>query len=431
MQTSCGRSGRWSLEWPRAAAAVGLAPRADPSRPANSPCSLMEVESLCSWDRSRLNSPTTPTRSSVSSAPRSASKRRSRARPTRSSVRNMASPSARPSRRASYGAAHSARAYSGRWHSTRLAITTWMTVAGVSRIRTSGSGMCLSSSRASPIRPAMPLISGRAPRRRPARVKGSCGGRASIAISLTVAVISMTVCLLSLMVRSRSADTAKEGDPCPRTCPRTWPHWGTVTGNSSASSRRSAFSPPAACCSAVRCAAPRRARATPMQPSGTGKTYISLYLALKEVLNPNSPFRQVYMVRSSVPSRDMGFMPGKLQEKMQVYETPYVKMINDLFGRGDAFEIVNTKNIFKMVSTSFLRGTTFENCIVIADEVQNCSFQELDTLITRVGNNTKIIIGGDLEQCDLYRSKYDVTGLPHFIDILHQMECFWCYCRHE
>jgi phosphate starvation-inducible protein PhoH len=158
--------------------------------------------------------------------------------------------------------------------------------------------------------------------------------------------------------------------------------------------------------------------------AGTGKTYISLYLALKEVLNPNSPYRHVYMIRSSVPSRDMGFMPGKLNEKMAVYEAPYVNMLNDLFSRGDAYQILTTKNVFQMISTSFLRGTTYDNCIIIADEVQNYSFQELDTMITRVGNNAKLILCGDLEQNDLIRSKYDVTGLPHFIDILQGMESF-------
>jgi phosphate starvation-inducible protein PhoH len=158
--------------------------------------------------------------------------------------------------------------------------------------------------------------------------------------------------------------------------------------------------------------------------AGTGKTYISLYLALKEVLNPNSPYRKVYVVRSSVPSRDMGFMPGKLQDKMAVYEAPYISMLNDLFGRGDAYQIAVQKGVFEMISTSFLRGVTFENCIIIADEIQNCAFQELDTFITRVGNNTKVIMCGDIEQCDLFRNKYDTSGLPQFMKILNRMNCF-------
>jgi len=158
--------------------------------------------------------------------------------------------------------------------------------------------------------------------------------------------------------------------------------------------------------------------------AGTGKTFISLYLALKEVLNPNTPYRKVYIVRSSVPSRDMGFLPGSKQEKMAAYESPYVSMVNNLFGRGDAYQIAVQKNAIEMLSTSFMRGSTFDNCIIIADEIQNCSFQELDTLITRCGNNCKLIMCGDIEQCDLIRNKYDTTGLPQFMKILETMEAF-------
>ena len=158
--------------------------------------------------------------------------------------------------------------------------------------------------------------------------------------------------------------------------------------------------------------------------AGTGKTFISLYLALKEVLNPNSPYRKVFMVRSSVPSRDMGFMPGTKQEKMSVYEAPYITMINNLFGRGDAYQVSQQKNTFELLSSSFLRGATLENCIVIADEVQNYSFQELDTLITRPGMNCRVIMCGDIEQNDLIRSKYDTTGLPKFMKIVDLMPSF-------
>lgn len=158
--------------------------------------------------------------------------------------------------------------------------------------------------------------------------------------------------------------------------------------------------------------------------AGTGKTYISTYLMLKEVLNPEKPYRKLVIVRSSVPSRDMGFMPGSLADKMSVYESPYISMFNGLFGRGDAYKIAVQKGFIEMTSTSFLRGMTFENCCVILDEAQNCTFEELDTLITRIGNNCRLILCGDLEQCDLYRNKYDATGLPKFIDIIQEINEF-------
>lgn len=158
--------------------------------------------------------------------------------------------------------------------------------------------------------------------------------------------------------------------------------------------------------------------------AGTGKSYVSLWLALKQVLNPDTPYYKVHIVRSSVPSRDMGFMPGKLAEKMSVYEAPYISMVNDLFGRGDAYQIAKQKNLIEITSTSFLRGVTFENCIVIFDEAQNASFAESDTLITRMGENSRLVVCGDLAQCDLLRNKYDQTGLPKFIDIIEKMKSF-------
>lgn len=158
--------------------------------------------------------------------------------------------------------------------------------------------------------------------------------------------------------------------------------------------------------------------------AGTGKTYVSLYLALKEVLATNSPYQKIVIIRSAVPTRDIGFLPGKLEEKLAVYENPYIDMFTDLFGRGDAFMIAKQKGIVDVVSTSFLRGVTLRDCIVIADEVQNFGFQELDTLITRMGSNAKIVLCGDVEQCDLIKSKYDQTGLPKFMRILEGMESF-------
>lgn len=158
--------------------------------------------------------------------------------------------------------------------------------------------------------------------------------------------------------------------------------------------------------------------------AGTGKTFLSTYLMMRDVLKSDTPYRKLYIIRSTVPSRDMGFMPGSLADKLSVYESPYVSMFNNLFGRGDAYQIAIQKGFIEMTSTSFLRGMTFENCCVILDECQNCNFQELDTLITRIGSNCKLVICGDIEQCDLYRKQNDTSGLPKFMDIIEKMEEF-------
>ena len=158
--------------------------------------------------------------------------------------------------------------------------------------------------------------------------------------------------------------------------------------------------------------------------AGTGKTFMSLYLALRDVMACKKNYHRVYIVRSSVPSRDMGFMPGTLQEKMEVYEAPYRAMINKLFSRDDAWQIITAKGAVQLISTSYLRGITLENCVVIFDETQNASFQEMDTVVTRIGDNCRIVLCGDIEQCDLLRKKNDITGFPAFAEIIKSMEEF-------
>jgi phosphate starvation-inducible protein PhoH len=162
--------------------------------------------------------------------------------------------------------------------------------------------------------------------------------------------------------------------------------------------------------------------------AGTGKTYISLYLALSELIKRDKTAKdhptKIMIIRSTVSSRDVGFLPGTLKEKMAVYEDPYRGVFSELFGRGDAFEILKSKGIIEFCSTSFLRGTTINDTFIILDEFQNCSAQELETVITRVGKNSKIFFCGDWAQNDLIKSKWDVSGLPHFMKIIEKMPEF-------
>jgi len=159
--------------------------------------------------------------------------------------------------------------------------------------------------------------------------------------------------------------------------------------------------------------------------AGTGKTYVSLYLALEEVMKSDQ-YDKIIIVRSAVQSRDQGFMPGSLNEKMGYYETPYIDIVNDLFGRGDAYGIMKQKNMISFMSTSFVRGLTFDNAIIILDEVQNCNFGEIDTVMTRVGESSKIIFCGDVKQDDLKSSKnrMDLSGLADFMNIIQKIPSF-------
>lgn len=154
--------------------------------------------------------------------------------------------------------------------------------------------------------------------------------------------------------------------------------------------------------------------------AGTGKTYVSLALAVKDIID--NKYQKLYIIRSNVTTRDPGFLPGDLSEKSLPYEKAYGQNINQYLGNGNAYNILKENGLIEFLLTSFLRALTFDNCIIFVDEIQNMTFQELDTIITRVGNNSRIIFAGDINQNDLQKSKYDVSGLNDFIHILENME---------
>lgn len=157
--------------------------------------------------------------------------------------------------------------------------------------------------------------------------------------------------------------------------------------------------------------------------AGTGKSYISLYLALNEILNGDSQYKKLVIVRSVVPTRDMGFLPGNTKEKSKVYEGPYYAICTELFGRGDSYDYLKQKNIIEFISTSFIRGITLNDCIIVVDEMQNASLHELDSIITRVGKNCKIIFCGDFTQSDFTNEK-EKAGILQFMKIIKAIRSF-------
>jgi len=163
--------------------------------------------------------------------------------------------------------------------------------------------------------------------------------------------------------------------------------------------------------------------------AGTGKTFISLYNAIREVLDERSPFERIYLVRSLVATREIGFLPGTYDDKSDIYQIPYKNMVKYMFQMpSDAdFEMLygnlKSQETIKFWSTSFLRGTTLDNAIVIVDEFQNCTMHELDSIITRIGENSKIIFCGDATQSDLQKTN-DRNGIVDFMSILRKMPSF-------
>jgi len=157
--------------------------------------------------------------------------------------------------------------------------------------------------------------------------------------------------------------------------------------------------------------------------AGTGKTFIALYHALEEVLDKSNQYEKVIIVRSAVPSRDIGHLPGDEKEKTEVYTEPYIDICSNLFNRKDAYQRLNEQGVIQFLITSFVRGLTLEDSIIIVDECQNMTDMELNSIITRVGDRSKIIFCGDFRQTDLYK-KSDMSGLKKFMTIAVMMPSF-------
>ena len=165
--------------------------------------------------------------------------------------------------------------------------------------------------------------------------------------------------------------------------------------------------------------------------AGTGKTFISLYLALQDVLRNDTPYDKVIVVRSLIPTREIGFLPGDEEDKAALYQVPYSNMMQFMFEQPNEqafsmlYDRLKAQGSFYFLSTSFLRGLTFDNSIIIVDECQNLNFHELDTIITRVGQDSKIFFCGDFGQSDLTRLN-ERNGLMDFLQILQEMNEFNC-----
>ena len=163
--------------------------------------------------------------------------------------------------------------------------------------------------------------------------------------------------------------------------------------------------------------------------AGTGKTFITLYNALQDVLDPHTPYEKIYLVRSLVSTREIGFLPGDHEDKSFLYQIPYKNMVKYMFEMPSEadFEMLygnlKAQDTISFWSTSFIRGTTFDKAIIIVDEFQNLNFHELDSIITRVGENSRICFCGDARQSDLVKTN-DRNGIVDFMNILRKMPSF-------
>jgi len=160
-----------------------------------------------------------------------------------------------------------------------------------------------------------------------------------------------------------------------------------------------------------------------MGSAGTGKTFIALYLALDEMLQRESSYDKIIIVRSVVAVREIGFLPGKLEEKTSAFEAPYKAICDELFHHQAAYNKLINSHQVQFETTSFIRGKTFDRAIVIVDEMQNLNFHELDSIMTRVGENSRIIFAGDYLQSD-FKADGEKDGLLKFLNIIERMNNF-------
>jgi phosphate starvation-inducible PhoH-like protein len=157
---------------------------------------------------------------------------------------------------------------------------------------------------------------------------------------------------------------------------------------------------------------------------GVGKTFLALYRALEEVLSKDNPFKQIVVVRSMVQLREIGHLPGSLEEKQEIYELPYKEVCQTLFGRTDAWDRLKEQGYARFISTTAIRGISIDDSIIIVDECQNMNFAEINTVMSRVGHRSKIIFCGDYKQTDLIKSNRDQTAFHEFRKIATSMKAF-------
>lgn len=157
--------------------------------------------------------------------------------------------------------------------------------------------------------------------------------------------------------------------------------------------------------------------------AGTGKTFLALYLALSEVLEKRNQ-THIIIVRSAVETRKVGHLPGTLEEKMAEYERPYRDIVAELVGRASTYDDMKQAGVIQFMSTSFIRGLTWDNAFVIVDECENMNFHEIDSVMTRMGKNSRVIVAGDIIQTDLLMRSNDITGMPRFLKVVEKMSSF-------
>jgi phosphate starvation-inducible protein PhoH and related proteins len=158
--------------------------------------------------------------------------------------------------------------------------------------------------------------------------------------------------------------------------------------------------------------------------AGSGKSFLAMYLCLRELFQHGSEYEKIIVVRSTVQTRNQGFLPGDETMKAEAFERPYKDIVDELVHYRNTYKHMKDAGKIEFASTSFIRGVSWNNCLIIVDEIQNENWQELNTVMTRVGTGSRVIVCGDIKQSDLVHNKNDVTGLPMFMRVVERHPSF-------
>lgn len=153
--------------------------------------------------------------------------------------------------------------------------------------------------------------------------------------------------------------------------------------------------------------------------AGSGKTVVSLYLALQKLIT--NGIDKIIILRSAVPTRNQGFLPGTQAEKDDIYKPAYIQLVNFLFHSDTAWDTLTKRGYIQFMSTSYVRSITFENAVIIFDEIQNADFSETISVLTRLGEGCKVFLCGDIRQNDLER-KREVSGFLNILKVINRMD---------
>ena len=156
--------------------------------------------------------------------------------------------------------------------------------------------------------------------------------------------------------------------------------------------------------------------------AGTGKTFLALYLAINEIIQKRQS--KIIIIRSAVPTRDVGYLPGTLEEKTALYELPYHDIMWELVGRASTYQDMKDAGVIEFMTTSFIRGLTWDNAVIVVEEGENMTFHEIDSIMTRIGENSRVIFTGDMKQTDLDGKKNGISGMNDALKVFANIEEF-------